>query len=84
MSNAVNVITRGVYALAGVLSLLLGIIPLLTGTGLLPQSVHDLVFEFGVNDPVGIRVVQEMCTLYVLLGAMFLWFARHYEQSRQC
>lgn len=28
MSNAVNVVTRGVYALAGVLSLLLGIVPL--------------------------------------------------------
>jgi Na+(H+)/acetate symporter ActP len=81
MSNAVSVITRGVYALAGVLALLLGIVPLLTGTGLLPQRVTELVFEFGVNDPVGIHVVQEMCTLYVLLGVMFLWFARHYEQS---
>jgi len=81
MPKAVSVITRSVYVLAGVLALLIGIVPLLTGTGLLPQRVQEIVFEFGVNDPVGIHVVQEMSTLYVLLGVMFLWFARHYEQS---
>ena len=81
MPKVVSVITRSVYVLAGVLALLIGIVPLLTGTGLLPTRVHELVFEFGVNDPVGIHVVQEMSTLYVLLGVMFLWFARHYGQS---
>ena len=81
MSNVVSVLTRAVYVLMGVLALLIGIVALLPGTGLLPARLHDLVFEFGVNDPVGIHVVQEMATLYVLLGVMLLWFARHYEQS---
>jgi hypothetical protein len=81
MSKAVSVITRSVYVLAGALALLIGIVPLLTGTGLLPPRVNEIVFEFGVNDPTGIHVVQEMATLYVLLGVMFLWFARHYERS---
>lgn len=81
MQNVVSVLTRAVYVLMGVLALLIGVIPLLTGTGLLPDPVRALVFEFGANDPVGIHVVQEMATLYVLLGVMLLWFARHYEQS---
>jgi len=81
MSSVVSVVTRSVYVIAGVLALLIGIVPLLTGTGLLPQRLREFVFEFGVNDPLGIHVVQEMATLYVLLGVMFLWFARHYDQS---
>ena len=81
MPNVVSVLTRGVYVLTGALALLMGIVALLPGTGLLPARLNDLVFEFGVNDPVGVHVVQEMATLYVLLGVMLLWFARHYQGS---
>lgn len=81
MANVVSVLTRGVFVPTGVLALLLGIVALLPGTGLLPMRLQDLVFEFGVNDPVGVHMVQEMATLYVLLGVMLLWFARHYRGS---
>ena len=83
MRNVVSVLTRGVYVLTGVVALLIGIVALLPGSGLLPTRLHDLVFEFGINDPLGVHVVQEMATLYVLLGVMLLWFARHYEQSER-
>jgi hypothetical protein len=83
MRNVVSVVTRGVYVLTGILALLIGIVALLPGTGLLPMRLHDLVFELGLNDPLGVHVVQEMATLYVLLGVMLLWFARHYEHSER-
>jgi hypothetical protein len=83
MRNAVSALTRGLYVLTGVLALLIGIVALLPGTGLLPARLHDLVFEFGLNEPLGLHLVQEMATLYVLLGVLLLWFARHYEQSER-
>jgi hypothetical protein len=83
MRNVVSIVTRGVYVLTGALALLIGIAALLPGTGLLPARLHDLVFELGGNAPSGLHLVQEMATLYVLLGVMLLWFARHYEQSER-
>jgi hypothetical protein len=81
MQNVVRVLTQIVYVLEGVLALLAGIVALLPGTGLLPEALRDLVFEFGAYDPQGIHMVQEMATFYILVGVMLLWFARHYAQS---
>jgi hypothetical protein len=50
MRRIVDIVTRGVYALAGSFYLLLGIVVLLLGTGILPTWIHDRIFEIGQNN----------------------------------
>ena len=79
--RVVAIITRSVYVLSGVFYLLTGIVVLLLGTGLLPAWVHDRIFEFGQNNPLTMHLIQETATLWVLVGLLLIWFARHYDQS---
>jgi len=81
MRRVVDVVTRCTYVLSAGFYLLLGVAVLLLGTGLLPAWVHDRIFEIGRNDPVTMHLIQEWGTLCVLVGILFLWFARHYDQS---
>jgi hypothetical protein len=81
MARAVDVATRSVYALAGAIYLLIGIGVLLLGTGLLPAWVRDPIFEAGQNSPFTMHLIQETGTLWVLVGMLLVWFARHYDQS---
>ena len=83
MRRAVEIVTRGVYVLAAVLYLVLGVGVLLLGTGVLPAWIHDRVFEVGRSDPFTMHLIQETGTLWVLAGILFLYFARHYDQSRK-
>ena len=81
MQRVIEIITRSVYALSGALYLLLGVVVLLLGTGILPERVHDMVFEMGKSDPFTMHLIQETGTLWVLVGMLFVWFARHYAHS---
>jgi len=81
MRRIVDVITRSSYVLAAGFYLLLGVAVLLLGTGLLPAWVHDRIFEMGRNDPFTMHLIQEWGTLCVLVGILFIWFARHYNRS---
>lgn len=79
--RVVAIITRSVYVLSGVFYLLTSVVVLLLGTGLLPAWVHDRIFEFGQNNPLTMHLIQETATLWVLVGLLLVWFARHYDQS---
>ena len=67
--------------LAAALYFVLGAGVLLLGTGVLPVWIHDRVFELGRSDPFTMHQIQEMGTLWVLAGMLFVWLARHYDQS---
>jgi hypothetical protein len=77
MRRIVDIVTQGIYALAGSFYLLLGIVVLLLGTGILPTWIHDRIFEIGQNNPFTMHLIQETGTLWVLVGMLFFWFARH-------
>ena len=81
MRRVVDVVTRSVYLVTGAVYLAIGIGVLLLGTGILPASVHDRVFEIGQNNPFTMHLIQETGTLWVLVGMLFVWFARHYQHS---
>ena len=81
MRRIVDFATRGSYVLLGGFYLSLGIVVLLLGTGLLPGWVHDQIFEIGQNNPFTLHLIQETATLWVLVGMLLFWFARHYDQS---
>ena len=81
LRTVVDLVTRGVYLLAGGFYLLLGIVVILVGTGLLPAWVHDRIFEIGQNNPFTMHLIQETGTIWVLVGMLLVWFAVHYEQS---
>lgn len=77
MKRIVDIVTRVIYVLSGTFYLSLGIVVLLLGTGLLPARVHDLIFEMGQNNPETLHLIQEMGTLWVLVGMLLFWFAWH-------
>ena len=77
LGRIVAVATRVIYVLAGTYYLLLGIVVLLLGTGLLPVRVHDLIFEMGHNSPDHLHLIQEIGTLWVLVGILLFWFSWH-------
>jgi hypothetical protein len=79
--RAVDTVTRAVYVLSGVVFLVLGTGVILLGTGVLPAWVHDRIFEMGRSDPFTMHQIQELGTVWVLAGLVFLWFARHYDRS---
>jgi hypothetical protein len=81
MRRALDATTRSLYVLSAVIYLLLGTGVLLLGTGLLPAWVRDWILELGKNDPNTMHLIQEWGTLCVLAGMLFIWFARHYDQS---
>jgi hypothetical protein len=81
MQRVVEIVTRGVYALSGAVLLTMGFVVILLGTGILPDWAHDRIFEMGRGDPFTMHLLQETGTLWVLVGGLFVWFARHYENS---
>jgi hypothetical protein len=77
MRRILDIVTRIIYVLAGTYYLLLGIVVLLLGTGLLPVWVHDRIFAMGQNNPDTLHLIQEIGTLWVLVGILVFWFAWH-------
>ena len=81
MRRIVDIVTRGIYVLAGTFYLVLGSVVLLVGTGLLPGWLRDWIFEIGQNNPFTMHLIQETAALWVLVAMLLFWFARHYDQS---
>jgi multisubunit Na+/H+ antiporter MnhB subunit len=81
MQRVVEIVTRAVYALSGAVFLTIGFVVIVLGTGILPDRVHDRIFEMGRSDPFTMHLIQETGTLWVLVGMLFVWFARYYEHS---
>jgi hypothetical protein len=81
VQRVVEIVTRFVYALSGAILLAMGFGVILLGTGILPDWVHDRIFAMGRSDPFTMHLLQETGTLWVLVGILFVWFARHYEHS---
>jgi ABC-type uncharacterized transport system permease subunit len=77
MKRIVDIVTRVIYVLLGTYHLLAGIAVILLGTGLLPVWVHDLISEAGQNNPKTLHLIQEIGTLWVLVGMLLFWFAWH-------
>ena len=77
----VNTITRGLYWFLAVLLGVVGMAVVLVGTGIVPTFARERIFAFGQNSPLAMHLLQEMAALYVLIGLLFAWFARHYERS---
>jgi hypothetical protein len=83
VSRIVEISTRSLYALAAAFYLLLGVVVLSLGIGILPTWLHDQIFAIGQNNPDTMHLIQETGTLWVLVGILFVWFARHYDQSEK-
>src|SRR5262245_10127465 len=77
-----RLLTKSVYALVGVLFLLVGATVLLLGTGLLPAPVKDVILSIGEDNPNTLHLMQEYATLLVLVALLTFWFVKHYEMSR--
>jgi hypothetical protein len=74
-------LSQTLYGLSGVLYLVAGVSVLLLGTGLLPDSVRDLIVSLAHNDANTLHIMQEFASLLVFVGLITLWFIRHYDQS---
>jgi hypothetical protein len=81
MQRVVEIVTRALYALSGAILLTIGFVVIVLGMGILPDWIHDRIFEMGRSDPFTMHLLQETGTLWVLVGLLFVWFARHYEHS---
>ena len=77
-----NTVTRIVYAILGVLYLLIGTGSMLMPTGWLPQSVVENFTSREMQRPSVEHLLQEFGTVVLALGLVFLWYARRQEQSR--
>ena len=79
--RVVEILTKAVYWIAAVFFLSLGAAVLVVGTGILPGWLHDQIFAIGQNNPLMMHLIQETGTLWILVGMLFVWAARHYAQS---
>ena len=74
-------ITKSLYGLFGTLFLVAGSGVLLLRTGLLPDSIRNIVLNEGNGDLNAVHILQEFSALLVFAGLMLFWAIRHYEQS---
>jgi hypothetical protein len=79
---ALDKITRIVYALLGILYVLVGAGSMLLPTGWLPQSLGNNILAGEVPTPFFEHLLQEFGTVVLALGFVFLWYANRKEQSR--
>jgi hypothetical protein len=82
MSGFTRFLTKVAYALQGAAFLAGGAATLLVNTGLLPDSLRDVVLGFSRGELETLHIIQEYGALLVLGGLLTFWFLLHYEQSR--
>jgi hypothetical protein len=80
--RVIHVITKIVYGLVGVFFVLVGGSVLLLNTGLLPDSVRNMIVDYAQGDGRLLHVLQEWGNAHALLGLLAFWFIRHYDQSQ--
>lgn len=69
------------YGITGIIFILIGTTVLMVSTGILPDSISQIVFNFGKNDPNTLHIVQEFGSLLLFAGLVSIWFISHYEMS---
>ncbi|HZM89660.1 MAG TPA: hypothetical protein VFF31_24270 [Blastocatellia bacterium] len=75
-------IAKFVYGFFGAAFLIVGVTVLLLHTGLLPESVKNVVVGFAHDDELAVHLIQELASVLVFAGLITFWFIRHYEQSK--
>jgi hypothetical protein len=69
------------YGLSGSLFLIISAVVFLVPTGILPDAIAQIVFDFGQGNPVTLHIIQELSSLLLFTGLISIWFAHHYEHS---
>jgi hypothetical protein len=77
----VRAISKLVYSVFGALFLIVGATVMLLHTGLMPESLRQIVIGFAHEDELAIHLIQELSSLLVFTGLITFWFVKHYEQS---
>jgi hypothetical protein len=78
----IEAIAKSVYSFFGALFLIVGATVMLLHTGLLPESVRNIVMGFAHDDELAIHLIQELSSILVFAGLISFWFIRHYEHSK--
>jgi uncharacterized protein YjeT (DUF2065 family) len=82
MNRAVKAIAKFLYGFFGGLFLIAGISVLLLGTGLLPETVKNIITNVARGDSNTLHIIQELGSILVFVGLITVWFIRHYEHSK--
>lgn len=78
---SIKVIANSLYGFFGALFLVVGAVVLLLSTGLLPDSVENIILNIGHGDSTTLHIIQEFGSVLIFVGLITFWFIRHYEQS---
>jgi hypothetical protein len=76
-----NRFTRIVYAVLGVLYVILGTGSVLLPLGWLPEGLADDILAGEMPSPFVEHLLQEFGTVVLALGLAFLWYAKRTQQS---
>lgn len=77
----IEAIAKFVYGFFGAVFLIVGATVLLLHTGLLPETVKNIVLDFAHGDMNAAHLIQELGSILVFAGLITFWFIRHYEHS---
>jgi len=77
----IRLISKVVYSVFGAVFLIVGATVMLLHTGLMPDSLRQIVVGFAHEDELAIHLIQELSSLLVFTGLITFWFVRHYAQS---
>jgi hypothetical protein len=75
------VLAKILYGVFGALYLTAGATVLLFRTGLLPETVKNIILDVARDDLNAVHLSQEFGTFLIFVGLITFWFMRHYEQS---
>lgn len=81
MRTNIKIIANSLYGFFGIVFLVVGAVVLLLSTGLLPDTVENIVVGFGHGDSTTLHIIQELGSVLIFVGLITFWFIRHYEQS---
>jgi hypothetical protein len=77
----IKIIANSLYGFFGTVFLVVGAGVLLLPTGLLPDTVENIIVNFGHGDLNTLHIIQELGSILVFVGLITFWFIRHYEHS---
>jgi hypothetical protein len=77
----IRLISKVVYSVFGAVFLIVGVTVMLLHTGLMPDSLRQIVVGFAHEDELAIHLIQELSSLLVFTGLITFWFVKHYAQS---
>lgn len=78
----IEAIAKLVYGFFGAVFLVVGATVMLLHTGLLPETIKNIVIDFAHGDMLAVHLIQELASILVFAGLITFWFIRHYEHSK--